>query len=122
MPSLLTSALVAFSILMFDPLDEVLTSIEASTSVGTSQDVVVEEVEFHLVSQESVICPPQYTNMSCSDPIEVEPNILYKTCSQDILGEEYVWVQDEFGNERSKIKNWSVGSKAKWSFIMLYRS
>lgn len=99
MPSLLTPALVAFSILMFDPLDEVLTSIEASTSVGSSQDVVVEEVEFHLVSQESVICPPRYTPMSCSTEVEVEPNVFYRTCTQDLLGEEAVWVQDEFGNE-----------------------
>lgn len=64
------------------------------------QDVVVEEeIVFDVSSPEVVACPPKYTSMSCSAEVESEPNVFYKTCASEIRGTEYVWVQDEFGND-----------------------
>ena len=76
-------------------LEEVLTELE--TPQGTT---VIENVEFHVTSPESVICPPVYTPMNCQRSVQIEPNVWYTTCESDIRGEENVWVEDEAGNQR----------------------
>ena len=64
------------------------------------QDVIEEEIVFHVTSPEVVACPPRYTPMNCQRSIEAEPGVWYQTCESEIRGEGYVWVEDEAGNPR----------------------
>ena len=83
-------------------------AVEEEINGVSTPEGMVEEVEFHVVSQESVICPPQYDPMDCTTSVEVEPNIFYRTCESEVRGEEYVWVTDEAGNDRRVVDPYAL--------------
>ena len=64
------------------------------------QDVIEEEIVFHVTSPEVVACPPRYTPMNCQRSVEIEPDLWYQTCESEIRGNEYVWIRDDSGEER----------------------
>ncbi|MGA1707058.1 MAG: hypothetical protein ACO39X_08470, partial [Candidatus Nanopelagicaceae bacterium] len=64
------------------------------------QDVIEEEIVFHVTSPEVVACPPRYTPMNCQRSVEIEPDLWYQTCESEIRGNENVWIVDDSGEER----------------------
>jgi len=81
---------------------KLLTPLLVASTVFAQDVVVEEEIVFDATSPEIVSCPPRYTPMDCTTESLV-PKVYHSTCTSEIRGEGYVWVEDEAGNPREII-------------------